>query len=343
MRRLAAKGRTPRPPSAAAGLTAALARAMVPRMQRALASLLLGLTAAACNLSAMDTSAASAASSDPSETAADAPDHLRIATFNVRRLFDTTCQSGACGPGDFEQVPTQEAFDARVAVLAEAIADLGADVVVLQEVENAACLDALAARLPELPTAHLGELGFAASLDVALFSDLPTLAVVSHAGDRFPHPDGGETSFSRDLLQVHLDAGLRDVIVLAAHFRSKVNDDPGRRLAEATRAGEILALLAASRADALLVLAGDLNDVPTSPPLQAMAAATPLLRAAADLADDATYRFDGTHIAIDHIFQALDAAGAYVPGSARVFNGASEWGYGGSDHAALRATFDLDP
>lgn len=317
-------------------------------MPRLPALVLLGLVAAACNLDAFGESAESGATSDATDTAVDTStgggaDEIRVATFNVRRFFDTVCDSGMCGPGDFEEVPSQAYFDGRAAVLAEAIADLDADVVILQEVENQTCLDALSARLPELPNARIGELGYPASVDVAILTDLPISQVVSHAGDVFPNPDGGETSFTRDLLEVHLDGGTREVIALCAHFRSKVDDNPGRRLAEGTRAGALLAGLAAARPEALIVLGGDLNDVPGSPPLNALEAASPLLRAAADLADDTTYFYDGKAQAIDHIYQALDAAGAYVPGSARVFHGASDWGYGDSDHAALRATFDLAP
>jgi endonuclease/exonuclease/phosphatase family metal-dependent hydrolase len=272
-------------------------------------------------------------------------EEVTIATFNARLFFDTTCDSGLCEGGDFESVLSPQAFAARAGQIAEAIAALEADVVVLQEIENDACMAALAMRLPELPTFHLGETGFAASIDVAVMTSLPAIAVVSHQNDRFPLPGGGTTGFTRDLVEMHLDSGGPRVIVLGAHFRSKVNDEPNRRLAEAQRAGVIVGELAAAHPEGLIVLAGDLNDVPSSPPLAALEAQTPLLRVASELDDDATIVFDGDHQAIDHIYVSLVAAGgAFRAGSARIFRGGGGvFGWGGSDHAALRATFDLSP
>ncbi|MEZ4452715.1 MAG: endonuclease/exonuclease/phosphatase family protein [Nannocystaceae bacterium] len=268
---------------------------------------------------------------------------VTIATFNVRRFFDTVCQSGKCGPDDYEEAPSEAAFAARSDQIAQAIAELEADVVLLEEIEDQACVDALTARLDGIVSAHIGELGFAASLDTVVLARLPTVAVVSHASETFPRTDGGTTSFTRDLLEVHLDLDGHRVIVFAAHFRSKVDDDPGRREAEGRRAGEIMAIRAAEYPSALIVLGGDLNDTPGSPPLIALAGAAKVLRVASDLEDDATYVFSGVPQAIDHLFLAEDATGgAYVAGSAKVFRTLEQWGWdgwGGSDHAALRASF----
>ncbi|MCA9636139.1 MAG: endonuclease/exonuclease/phosphatase family protein, partial [Myxococcales bacterium] len=225
------------------------------------------------------------------------------------------------------------------------ITELEADVVLLQEIENQTCIDALLARLPEFSDGYIGEQGYAASLDTAVLVGLPTLALISHQDDEFPRLDGsGLTSFTRDLLEVHVDVDGARVIVFAAHFRSKVDDDPGRRLAEGQRAGEWLAMRAAEYPEATIVLGGDLNDVPASPPLQALESSGPLLRVASELADDSTYLYDGKASALDHLFQALSAAGAAVPGSAKIFRSPTAWdggGWGGSDHAALRASFTV--
>jgi predicted extracellular nuclease len=266
-----------------------------------------------------------------------------IATYNVHLFFDTRCDSGECGSGDFEEAPNQGQFDYRADKISEAVADLDADVVLLQEVENETCLDALHQRLGAgWPTAILGEIGFTASVDVAVLSRFETLEVRRHNDTPIPLPGGGQTWFAREFLEVHLDAEGHRVIVFAAHFKSKNDDDPERRLAEATRAREILDASAAEFPDAVIVLGGDLNDVPGSPALTALEGEGGLLRVAAELApEDWTYVYNDERRPLDHLYQATAAnGGVYRPGSAHVFRGSgSEDGYAGSDHAAVRASF----
>lgn len=271
-----------------------------------------------------------------------APADLVVATYNVHLLFDTRCDSGQCGSGDFEEAPNQSQFDYRAGELAEAIVGLEADVVLLQEVENQTCLDAVTSRLAgEWPTAVLGETGFPASVDVAVLSRLPSLEVRRHEDKPIPLPGGGQTWFSREFLEVHLDAGGHRLIVFVGHFKSKNDDDPERRLAEATRAREIIDASTAEFPEAVIVMGGDLNDTPGSPPLQALEGEGGMLRVAAELApEDWTYVYQDEHRALDHLYLATAATGGtYKSGSAFVFRGDFEEGYAGSDHAALRASF----
>src|SRR5690606_20702562 len=101
--------------------------------------------------------------------------------FNVRRFFDTVCESGACDSGDYEALASPPQFDARAAQLAGAIRALEADVISLQEIETQACLDALLARLGDaLPYGVLGEIGSPASVDVAVLSRTPPEIVTRH-------------------------------------------------------------------------------------------------------------------------------------------------------------------
>lgn len=265
-----------------------------------------------------------------------------IATYNVHLFFDTRCDSGQCGSGDFESVPTEGQFDYHADEIAGAVAGLDADVVLLQEIENQTCLDALLERLGDgYPTAVLGEKGYAASVDVAVISRLPSLEVRRHSDTPLELPGGGQDWFSREFLEVHLDAGGHRVIVFAAHFKSKNNDDAALRLAEATRAREIVDASAAEFPEAVIVLGGDLNDTPDSPPLMALTADGGLDRVAAELApEDWTYIYNDERRALDHLLHAAAATGGvYQPGSAHVFHDGPEDGYGGSDHAAVRASF----
>lgn len=264
---------------------------------------------------------------------------VRIATFNVHRFFDTVCDSGDCGAGAFEALPSQAQFEARAAALAAAIEALEADIVLLQELESQACLDALVAAAPSFLTAELGEIGTPGSVDVAVLSRAPLLGVRRHRPS-LQLADGRASIFSRELLEVHLSLDGARVIVFAAHFRSKVNDDPLRRLAEAEVAAELATSRAAELPDSLVVLGGDLNDTPGSPPLTALEARG-LVRVAAELgAGAATFVFQGNPQAIDHLLLVPGAGGQYLAGSAAVVEPGGT-GYAGSDHSALLADFQL--
>lgn len=274
------------------------------------------------------------------------PSVLRAATFNTRLFFDPRCDSGQCAAGDFEQVPTPAAFARRAEQLAAAVRSMRADVVALQEIESQESLDALRGHLGDLyPTAVLGEIGLPGSIDVAVLGSGAPVLVRRHRDQRLTRPDGSATSFTRELLEVHLMVKGRRVILFAAHFRSKVNDDPGRRLAEAQAARDILIATANEFPEALVLLGGDLNDTPGSPPLAALEDAPTLLRVARDRppASVTTYTWQGQGQAIDHLFVSLSARSAYLPGSAvAVHDPSGSLGLAGSDHAALRADFKLN-
>jgi len=271
----------------------------------------------------------------------DEPPHVRVATFNVHRFFDTVCQSGSCAPGAYEEEPTQAEFDDKANLLAGAIREFGANVVVLQELETQACLDALEARLGDmLPSSVLGETGAAASVDVAVMTSGEILQTVRHHDLVLTRPDGSTTVFSREFLEVHVELAGQPVVAFAAHFRSKANDDPGRRLAEAQAAHELVVAAAQAQPGALVVFGGDLNDVPGSPPLEALESDGQLLRVASDrpVAAQATYLYNGTGEAIDHLFFAKGGAGSYLAGTAQVLHLGPV-----SDHDPLVADFTLPP
>ena len=152
--------------------------------------------------------------------------------------------------------------------------------------------------------------------------------------------DGSVTTFSRELLEVHVRVVGVEVVMFAAHFRSKVNDDPARRLAEAQVAHRVVTELAARAPEALVVVGGDLNDTPGSPPLEALVGDGGLVRLADDLpaAAQATYFYRGRGQSIDHLLVAPTATAAErVPRSSRVWRDGN--GYADSDHAALTSDF----
>jgi endonuclease/exonuclease/phosphatase family metal-dependent hydrolase len=273
-----------------------------------------------------------------------APGTVRIAAFNVHRFFDTVCDSGSCGGTAYEALPSADTFNAHATRIAQAIASMKTGVVLLSEVETQPCLEALKARLPEFSTAVLGEIGTPASVDVAVMARYPLREVRRHRAQRIlTRPDGTTTRFSRELLEVRLDVQGAEVIVFAAHYRSKVEDDPGRRYAEAEASRDIITAVAAERPRALVVLGGDLNDVPGSLPLEALEDGGALQRVSRELPLEqiGTVWFQGASLAIDHLYQASEASGRSVPGSFRVVRDAPGSGLARSDHAAVQADFEL--
>ncbi|MDB4941472.1 MAG: endonuclease/exonuclease/phosphatase, partial [Labilithrix sp.] len=276
------------------------------------------------------------------------PGLLRVATFNVHRFFDTVCDTGACGPDDYEAVSSPAQFAAQAAQLATGIMTIDPDVIALEEVEDQACLDALTAELASrgasYPIAHLGELGFAGSVDVAILARHGTLdAVKTHHDAPLTRPDGSHTTFARELLELRMTFGARPVVMFAAHFRSQVDDDPGRRLAEAGATRDIMSGVAAELPGALVVLGGDLNAAPGSDAVNALEEGGALVRVAGDLpvADQGTYLYAGSRTALDHVFVVRGQASRYRAMSAHVYREGTR-GLAGSDHAALSADFTID-
>lgn len=271
-----------------------------------------------------------------------APLRVHVMTFNMHRYFDTTCDSGRCSTGDFEALPTASAFAAQTAAIAFGITRAEADVVCAQEVETEAALRALQDRLAgRYPTAVLGEIGTPGSVDVAVLARDPLIETRRHRAQPITRPDGSGTVFSREFLEVHLSRAGRRVVMFCAHFRSMVNDDPGRRVAEGTRAAELVARTATEFPDALVVMGGDLNDVPGSPTLLALEGGG-LDRVARRLptGEDATWTGFSGSFAFDHLLHATRGAGRVIDGSVAVLRDQA-MGYAGSDHAALRADFAL--
>jgi len=292
--------------------------------------------------SGKDASAPDAAGVDAGLPDAAVAPSVVVATFNVRRFFDPVCESGSCAPEDYEALPTQQQFLAKADQLAAALRELNADVVMLQEIETQLCLDALQSALDGgYPVAILGETGASASVDVAVLARGDWLESRRHRGMPLLRADGGATVFSRELLEIHLQRDGVRVVAFAAHFRSKSNDDPERRLLEAQVSHAVIRATAHEHPDALVLLGGDLNDTPGSEPINALEAGGHLHRAASQLPSDAaaTYTFFDERLALDHLFVSLEAGGELVPGSVFVHGGGQ--GFGGSDHSALSARFRL--
>jgi endonuclease/exonuclease/phosphatase family metal-dependent hydrolase len=265
------------------------------------------------------------------------PTAVRIATFNAHDLFDDQQD------GD-EAVVDHATYAGHVQAVGQVLVQLDSDIAVLQEVENMRVLERLA-------TGEAASLGYVQEvlvpgndprgINIGVLSRLPFDSVVSHKSDEFPGADG-TYGYARDCLELHRTVNGRDLVVLAVHLKSKaVPDDPDRRLAEARHTRAIADLLAAGDPSSAILILGDMNDVPGSPPLLAIqgTAPTSYTDAASVLPGAWTYDYGETPELIDHqmmspvLHPMLDPESVVVPHGDVVERA--------SDHAPVAATYLL--
>lgn len=268
-----------------------------------------------------------------------------VATFNVGRFFDTVCDSNNCGDQeDFERQLSDAEFGFKADQIASAIEEIDPDGIVLQELESQACVDALAERLPDYDVRAFGEIGGTATLDVAILARGATLLQTRRHRDaeQLMLSTGTSRRFAREFLEVHVDFQGERVVLFSSHFKAKRNDNPAWRLAEAEKAREIVDATAEEFPEALVVMGGDLNDEPGSEPLIALTGNGGLELVTRDVPSDEqwTFSFFNDRLFIDHLLLPTSDSAAYVEDSARVVRDASG-SLGGSDHAAVVATFDI--
>jgi endonuclease/exonuclease/phosphatase family metal-dependent hydrolase len=111
---------------------------------------------------------------------------------------------------------------------------------------------------------------------------------VSHLEERAP---GGSWLWSRDLLEVHLDIFERPVVLLVNHLVSRLDpSEDGRRLLQAARVREVADQL---RATAVVLVLGDLNDLPDSVALRPLLGDGALADLGAGLPDGDAWTWSG--------------------------------------------------
>jgi endonuclease/exonuclease/phosphatase family metal-dependent hydrolase len=265
------------------------------------------------------------------------PTRVRIATFNTHDLFDDE-QDGS------ETVVDRATYLEHLRAVGHVLGALDADIAVLQEVENIRVLETLAA-------GEAASLGYVQAvlvpgndprgINIGVLSRLMFDSVVSHKTDQFPGA-GGMYRYARDCLELHRAVRARDLVLLTVHLKSKaVPDDPDKRLAEAHHTRVIADSISAADRSAAILIIGDMNDVPGSPPLLAVQGQAPesYSDAASVLPGAWTYGFGKTPELIDHQLMSpvlspmLDPASVATPHDDAVARA--------SDHAPLAATYLL--
>ncbi|MDX1681978.1 MAG: endonuclease/exonuclease/phosphatase family protein [Phycisphaeraceae bacterium] len=195
-------------------------------------------------------------------------DTLTVATYNVRNLFDVYDD-----PHQKDETrPVKPREELRA--IAAAIREMDADVVVLQEIENEATLRAFHRQLlPEQAyrVVLVSPTNSQHGVHLGVLSRLPIRRVTSHRTLRWQH-DEKRHRFTRDLLQLEIEISDEQRLQLfTTHFKSQRDGKPAsreRRLAEAQMARQLINRQRERTPDDWILLAGDLNCVPDSPPLR---------------------------------------------------------------------------
>ena len=202
-------------------------------------------------------------------------------------------------------------------------------------------------------------------IDIALAcrKDFP---IVTAKTNIFARGKNGKTIFSRDCLEIEVRlAGNQNLFVLVNHFKAKDAsplESDAKRKAQAEEVSRILRERYDLTKDYVIV-AGDLNDEPTSAPLKPLFD-TPSLQNVLDVvkhpaADRWTYFYGKSKAfnVIDYLFvsdalaKRVKAAGLerrgmfdlakLTKGKQSSFAGLDNWKLAGSDHALVWADFDL--
>ncbi|NOY94144.1 MAG: hypothetical protein GXP55_23410 [Deltaproteobacteria bacterium] len=272
------------------------------------------------------------------------PADLSVVTWNLKNFFDSSDD-----PSTFDDVPSASRVTRKVNAVGRVLADLDADVIVLQEVENVGMLN----RLADGPLAGKGydqrvlmDAFDPRGINVGFLSRLPVLRTASHFDEWFPNAtDTQDWRFARDAPEIFVDVGGFTVIVMGVHFLSQLAGDAEqreRRLAEALQVRRILDQRVAF-GNTLAVLAGDFNDVPRSPPYAALLDNGGLVDITLAVPESGRYTTDfrGVRRQFDYILATPAMAAFVVTSSVRIARGSGV--DDASDHDPVFARFHLVP
>lgn len=193
---------------------------------------------------------------------------ITVMTYNTQTFFDAIED----GTEFSEFIGTksqwsQEKYEARLDRLCDVIllcgreagleADMGPDIVVLEEIENARVLRDLCNRLPRR----------GAYTDAVFVPPDDGSAFGSAVLTRYPveslsaHSVAGTDAVLRPLLEVRLDTGSASLVVFAAHWKSKAGggDTADVRLVQESLLRDRIALLEAAEPDTPWLACGDFN------------------------------------------------------------------------------------
>ena len=255
---------------------------------------------------------------------------LTIATYNVENyvLADRMTASG------YRQAYPKS--EAQKRALRRVIRDLGADVLVLQEMGSQPFLDELQRDLrTEGVDYPFTALAVADDTDrhVAVLSRRPLRKVTTHRDLSLAY-FGAREKVKRGMLEVTIDTAAGDVTLFAVHLKSRFTDRPDDPASALRRAGEAMAIRDRilqrfpSPADARLIILGDCNDGPRSRPLAALqnrgrTSIAELLAAADSRGETWTHAFrrDDSYSRADYMLVSAGLKPQVRGGVARIYDG----------------------
>jgi endonuclease/exonuclease/phosphatase family metal-dependent hydrolase len=193
-----------------------------------------------------------------------------LATFNVENLFARYKFRSNVDAYEIEGFTVNElAFDiydeAEKKITAEAIREVDADIVCLQEVESLTVLDRLKSRyLPKAGYDHriLVDCFDPRHIDVGVLSRHPITRIRTYRHERVP---GGSTPlFSRDCLEVDFNIKGKEFTVYVNHFKSMMGGRAQTKARRRMQAEKTLEIVKARFPDLRgnFAIVGDLNDYP---------------------------------------------------------------------------------
>ncbi len=213
------------------------------------------------------------------------PVAVTVVTWNVLNFYNDVRDSLEITASNETIVPTAE-YQAKLTGIAGVLNSQGAQIAVLQEVENLNVIDDLAERAGRYPHRHITQGNDPRGIDIAILSDFPIDNVVTHKDTVFQVSTSPTTNFkfSRDLLEAHLTINGRKMVFLGVHYKSGLTPaDQTKRLAEAEHTRAILTQVKFNDPSTAVVVLGDFNATPDSTALQALYGAPPLVLTSATL------------------------------------------------------------
>jgi endonuclease/exonuclease/phosphatase family metal-dependent hydrolase len=322
---------------------------MLSAMRRFALCLLLPFVLCACPGTQQDFSVPKQdADNDPPDAAfeaeASSPQTLKVMNFNCLNLFNDKIDSpGLPLP---EDVDTTVKYQTHLDQVVTVFTQYDPDVAVLQEVENEAVVYDLAQKLGKYPYTAITEGNDPRGIDIAILSKAPFQLAPSHKGEFFsPSTNPSETYvYSRDVLEAHMIYNGRHVVLMGVHFKADIDPESQlKRLAEAEHTRELFTSILADEPTAAVIVLGDFNAAPGSPPILALLGAAPLPFTSAGSfvpeADRWSVNFGGVHqLYDDQIMDAnalsmLDQTSVTIP-----HIGAAD----GSDHDPMVATYNVN-
>jgi uncharacterized protein len=240
------------------------------------------------------------------EAEAGPPEPVKVMNWNTRNFFDDKLDSpefdGGCAPNQTafcETLASPAEYQTKLGQVSSVISTIAPDIAILEEVENMPVAIDLAEKVGGYPYRHVTQGNDPRGINIAVLSKIEFQISPSHKSEKFSastDPNQQQFEYSRDLLEIHFLVNTRHLVLLGVHFKAQDSDPVSdtKRLAEAEHTRSIALGILANDPTASVIVLGDFNCTPGSPPMDALAGTTdpPFASATAGLAPNYRYSVD---------------------------------------------------